>query len=212
MERGRGETSRWRRGLAVLAGCLLMAGVMLMAGFTLMVGAAPLAASTGPRPAPRAAAERGLEAQLLEDINTLASDDFAGREPGTEGEAKTLRWLGRQWFDAGLVSGTNDPGHPWFAPVALVAREPVGSALQFWRRGRQVLVEPGEALVLISDGVSEALDGSSALFGHERLRAALDGRTSATAMIEAVRDAVRLFEDGTDPTDDLTVMAVRYLG
>ena len=71
---------------------------------------------------------------------------------------------------------------------------------------------PGEALVLISDGVSEALDGSSALFGHERLLAALDGRTSATAMIEAVRDAVRLFEDGTDPTDDLTVMAVRYLG
>ena len=31
-------------------------------------------------------------------------------------------------------------------------------------------------------------------------------------MIEAVRDAVRLVEDGTDPSDDLTVMAVRYLG
>lgn len=71
---------------------------------------------------------------------------------------------------------------------------------------------PGETLVLISDGVSEALNGADALFGHDRLLAALKGRATATTMIEAVRDAVRAFEDGTDPTDDLTVMAVRYLG
>jgi len=71
---------------------------------------------------------------------------------------------------------------------------------------------PGEALVLISDGVSEAQDGSGSLFGHDRLVSALAGRTSSTAMVEAMRDAVRTFEDGTDPTDDLTVMAVRWLG
>jgi serine phosphatase RsbU (regulator of sigma subunit)/CHASE2 domain-containing sensor protein len=71
---------------------------------------------------------------------------------------------------------------------------------------------PGETLVLISDGVSEALNGSDQLFGHERLIAGLTGKPDATAMIEAVREAVRAFEDGTDPTDDLTVMAVRYLG
>ncbi|WP_016747838.1 PP2C family protein-serine/threonine phosphatase, partial [Rhizorhabdus wittichii] len=71
---------------------------------------------------------------------------------------------------------------------------------------------PGEALVLISDGVSEAQNGDGALFGHDRLLAALQGRTNASAMVEAMRDAVRAFEDGTDPTDDLTVMAVRYLG
>ena len=71
---------------------------------------------------------------------------------------------------------------------------------------------PGETLVLISDGVSEALNGADALFGHERLLAALKGRASATEIVEAVRDAVRAFEDGTDPTDDLTVMAVRYRG
>jgi len=71
---------------------------------------------------------------------------------------------------------------------------------------------PGEALVLISDGVSEALDADDRLFGHERLVTALEGRQSATSMIESVRDAVRAFEDGTDPTDDLTVMAVRFLG
>ncbi|MET0375576.1 MAG: CHASE2 domain-containing protein [Rhizorhabdus sp.] len=71
---------------------------------------------------------------------------------------------------------------------------------------------PGETLVLISDGVSEALNEVDALFGHGRLLAALAGRTTATAIVESIRDAVRVFEDGTDPTDDLTVMAVRYLG
>lgn len=71
---------------------------------------------------------------------------------------------------------------------------------------------PGETLVLISDGVSEALDHSDGLFGHDRLVAALKGKTSATEMVEAIRVAVRAFEAGRDPTDDLTVMAVRYLG
>lgn len=71
---------------------------------------------------------------------------------------------------------------------------------------------PGEALVLISDGVSEAQDGDGALFGHDRLVAALAGKATSSAMVEAIRDAVRLFEAGTDPTDDLTVMAVRWLG
>lgn len=71
---------------------------------------------------------------------------------------------------------------------------------------------PGETLVLISDGVSEALDARDELFGHDRLLAVLDGRRDSTEIVEGIRDAVRAFEDGTDPTDDLTVMAVRYLG
>ena len=73
-------------------------------------------------------------------------------------------------------------------------------------------LRPGETLLLISDGVSEAFNGSDALFGHARLLAALETQRSATAMVEAVRAAVRVFEDGADPTDDLTVMAVRFLG
>lgn len=71
---------------------------------------------------------------------------------------------------------------------------------------------PGETLLLISDGVSEAQDAGGALFGHDRLLASVAGRHQAGDMVEALRDAVRAFENGTDPTDDLTVMAVRYLG
>ena len=83
-------------------------------------------------------------------IEVLASDDFAGREPGTEGEAKTLRYLGRKWFEIGLVSGTNDPGHEWFSPVTLTAREPANFGAQFMRKGHRLPLAKDQILVLTS--------------------------------------------------------------
>ena len=74
-------------------------------------------------------------------------------------------------------------------------------------------LKPGETLVLVSDGVTEAQNASNALFGRDRI---LSGRgewaRSATAICEAIRDEVRTFEEGTEATDDLTVMTIRYLG
>ena len=74
-------------------------------------------------------------------------------------------------------------------------------------------LRPGETLVLVSDGVTEAQNASGALFGRDRI---LSGRgewaRSATAICDAIRDQVRTFEEGTDATDDLTVLAIRYCG
>jgi len=128
MSRGRRTTSRW---LALLAALAL---------------ALPVGAPAGA--APRR--DRALEAQLRAHIDVLASDAFEGREPGTEGEAKTLRYLARQWFDIGLASGTNSPGNDWFVPIELVAREPAASTAQFTRRGRHFFMTPAEGLVLTS--------------------------------------------------------------
>lgn len=72
-----------------------------------------------------------------------------------------------------------------------------------------VTMQPGETLLLVTDGVTEAQDSRGRLFGRDRIVAA--GET-ATALIGAIRDQVRAYEDGTEATDDLTVMAVRYLG
>ncbi len=94
--------------------------------------------------------DKALEAQLLAHITELASDAYEGREPGTDGESKTLRYLGKQWFDIGLESGTNDPLHSWFAPVTLVAREPYGSNAVFMRKGRRLILPGGATLVLTS--------------------------------------------------------------
>lgn len=116
--------------------------------------------------APAGAAPRReavLEAQLMDHIRVLASEDFAGREPGTDGEAKTLRYLGRQWFDIGLVSGTNDPGNEWFAPVTLVAREPDFSAAQFNRRGKRQYV-PRDAVLMLTSGKRSLVKDAPLLF------------------------------------------------
>ena len=98
----------------------------------------------------RSRSDKALIKRMNQHIETLASDEFEGREPGTEGEAKTLRYLGRQWFKIGLVSGTNDPGNEWFAPVVLVAREPASSTARFSRGGDRLYLPEGEALMLTS--------------------------------------------------------------
>ncbi|HET9398861.1 MAG TPA: SpoIIE family protein phosphatase, partial [Sphingomicrobium sp.] len=70
-------------------------------------------------------------------------------------------------------------------------------------------LKPGETLILVTDGVTEAQNGRGELFGRDRIKA--DGGNS-TAIVDSIRDQVRRFEEGTEATDDLTVMAVRYLG
>jgi Peptidase family M28 len=112
---------------------------------------AALVALTPAMAAPRRdKAHEELKAQLLAHVTELSSDAYDGREPGTEGEAKTLRYLGKLWFDIGLQSGTNDPGHAWFAPVTIIAREPDTSRAAFTRKGRRLFTPPEGVLVLTS--------------------------------------------------------------
>ncbi|SFG31788.1 Peptidase family M28 [Novosphingobium sp. CF614] len=127
-----------------------------------------LLAFSAPSPAAPDRADRELEARLRAHIEVLASDDFDGREPGTEGEAKTLRYLGRQWYDIGLVSGTHDPGNEWFAPVLLVAREPAASAAQFLRKGFRTPLSPPDVLVLTSGKRSLVRDAPLLFVGRAR--------------------------------------------
>ncbi|WP_330703848.1 M28 family peptidase [Novosphingobium resinovorum] len=95
-------------------------------------------------------ADREIEDRLRAHIQILASDDFDGREPGTQGEAKTLRYLAKQWFDIGLVSGTGDPGNEWFAPVTVIAHEPSAGTARFLRKGFRATLAPSDVLVFTS--------------------------------------------------------------
>ena len=136
----------------------------------------PLAAASNAQKA-----NQQLRAQLFGHIAELASDAYEGREPGTEGEAKTLRYVGQQWSNFGLVSGTNDPGHPWFAPVTLVGRQPDTSRAVFARRGKRVYVPQDQVLVLTS-GKRALIENAPLVFvGNGRkiiARADLAGRVA----------------------------------
>ncbi|RVU04458.1 M28 family peptidase [Novosphingobium umbonatum] len=139
-----------RRGAGVLSGVGLACGLAL-----LVVGTAQARTEVKP--------DKLLQEQLLAHIRILASDDFAGREPGTDGEAKSLRYIARQFYDIGLVSGTNQPANPWFAPVRIVSRRPAAGVAQFYRRGRSLPVSAEDVLVLTS-GRRALIQGAPLLF------------------------------------------------
>ncbi|HEU4724397.1 MAG TPA: PP2C family protein-serine/threonine phosphatase [Candidatus Eisenbacteria bacterium] len=82
-----------------------------------------------------------------------------------------------------------------------------------FEEGRSRL-EPGDVLVVYSDGVPDAEAPDGERFGEERLLAALSGLDGESA--EEIRDgllgAVRAFVADRPPFDDVTVMTVRYHG
>ncbi len=148
----------------------------LLAALLLGLSVAAPAQSAAPR------RDKLLEDQILAHMTVLSSDEYQGREPGTDGEAKTLRYIGRQWFEAGLVSGTNDPSHEWFAPVTLISREPGASVAQFSRKGRLIALPPDQVLMLTS-GKRSLVQGAPVLFlgkgqGSVPPRAELAGRVA----------------------------------
>lgn len=75
-------------------------------------------------------------------------------------------------------------------------------------------LRPGEMLILYTDGITEAENGEAEQFGEARLLAEVDrNRDSSTEiLVERVCAAVEGFVAGAEPSDDLTMLAIRYLG
>jgi serine phosphatase RsbU (regulator of sigma subunit) len=74
----------------------------------------------------------------------------------------------------------------------------------------ELSLAPGDALILVTDGITEAQDSAGALYGRRQVIAEVARNPgSAAELCERLRDAVRSFEGGFEPTDDLTVMALR---
>ena len=72
----------------------------------------------------------------------------------------------------------------------------------------------GDLLLLYTDGVTEAENEAAEQFGEARLLAAVTGaaRGSALQTIGAVRDATRAFCGAHAQADDITLLALRFLG
>lgn len=73
---------------------------------------------------------------------------------------------------------------------------------------------PGETLILITDGVTEAQNEDGDLFGNDRTLAAAQAVSGAdaTTIIDGIRASARAFEAGAEASDDLTIMAIRFTG
>jgi phosphoserine phosphatase RsbU/P len=91
--------------------------------------------------------------------------------------------------------------------LGMCSAEPFARSL----RMEEFDMEPGDALVLYSDGVTEAVNPVMDQYGEERLMRAVEAADGASA--EGIRAAVMqdlaAFADGAPARDDITLVAIR---
>ena len=77
-----------------------------------------------------------------------------------------------------------------------------------------LLLNPGDALLLYTDGVTEAMNPAQALFGELRLLACASAHAHADmrGLIIALGAEVGAFAAGAEQSDDITMLALRYAG
>jgi sigma-B regulation protein RsbU (phosphoserine phosphatase) len=75
--------------------------------------------------------------------------------------------------------------------------------------------QPGDLVVFFSDGIVDANDAKGEMFGSDRLCTLLQHHPTATDAaenaVDAILDAVALFQGGTEHFDDETVLVLRVL-
>jgi sigma-B regulation protein RsbU (phosphoserine phosphatase) len=76
---------------------------------------------------------------------------------------------------------------------------------------QEAQMEPGDTLLAITDGVTEARNPQGNLYGEKRLMSLINERAypSAAALLEAIESAVKEHTAGADPSDDITLLALR---
>jgi phosphoserine phosphatase RsbU/P len=70
----------------------------------------------------------------------------------------------------------------------------------------------GDAMVLYTDGVTEAMNADLQLFGEARLIDVVNvhPETAVTGLIEGIIQSVEVHADGHEQSDDITLLALRY--
>lgn len=97
-------------------------------------------------------------------------------------------------------------------PLASVPEMAVGLFAGLPYTAHTTRLEPGETVLLYTDGITEAFDLALEAFGDARLRDALAGIDDAPrGTVEGVIGAVDAFTAGAEQSDDICVLAVRRL-
>lgn len=152
-------------------------------------------------------------AAVLQHINTnLANDLHAGQFMTLffllfEAERRTLRWA-----DAG-----HDPAivyHPSNDSFSELSGNdiPLGVDSDWqYRDDRELILEPGDVVLLGTDGIWETKSPAGEQFGKERLRNILRNEHARTVgdICNAVLKAIDEFRDGLEQRDDVSIVAFR---
>jgi len=168
------------------------------------------------RAATRIAEARG-EIPDPADLLSLANGDLATNNPEMTFVTAALAILDAETGEGRIcIAGHEAPLRLAATGVAVMSdyriQPPLGIIEDLAYTSAPFTLAPGEAMLLLSDGVTEAHDPDSELFGKDRVLESLGARTDPALAIAVLLKDVAIFVRGAPPADDVTVLAVRYVG
>ncbi len=108
------------------------------------------------------------------------------------------------------------PAQPGLARLADGAGPPLCTVDRFAYDDGHGPMRPGELLCLVTDGVLDAQNPQGERYGSGRLQAVLtrvrDGDRTARTLVDVLRADVQAFAAGAEAADDLTILALRWIG
>ena len=94
------------------------------------------------------------------------------------------------------------------------ANFPVGMFAEAEYQSARVQLDPGDYLVIYTDGVTEASNTRNELYEESRLRSILEGfqGQSVEDLTTAIQAGMKEFTEGAAQSDDVTLLAIQYKG
>ena len=106
--------------------------------------------------------------------------------------------------DAPIIAGKE--------PLSVKSNLPIGIFGDTTFEKQDTMLESGAMLFLYTDGLTEAKNKQHLMFGDERMTSLLNNAAdlSPRQLLDAMTREIQLFADGTEQSDDLTMLAIRY--
>jgi sigma-B regulation protein RsbU (phosphoserine phosphatase) len=154
------------------------------------------------------------DACLTEANRTIAADNESMMFMTTFYAVLDLRTGELAYANAGHTQSYLLDAERGVRPLTADPGLPLGIAEDFRYLPHHHRLAPGEAVVLYTDGVTEATAVDGALFGEQRLEEVLARPRAASCetVVAEVFDAVAEFSKGTPQSDDIAIVVVRYNG
>ncbi len=164
----------------------------------------------------RATALKGIPpGEVLSYVNTLLCNESASSMFVTV----FYGILNTATGEVEYANGGHNPPYLLAGPNGISATEITGGmALGIMEdltyAARKFTLAPGDALFLFTDGITEAMDSAQELYSDPRLVRLLEEHKfkSVTEIVQHSIDDVNLYSHGVEQSDDITVLALRYLG
>jgi len=98
--------------------------------------------------------------------------------------------------------------------VELTKGTVLGGIEHFNYKSRRMTIDPGDTLYLYTDGVTEAFNSEGNMYGEKRLGNLLKAnlRAGHKEIVKITLADVAAFAAGILPSDDITLMAIKYFG